>query len=47
MGFLEGKGLSQPYLELVDAYKKRLMSQNGQVAVLKCCPIWKNMRNIV
>ena len=34
-----GEGLSQLYLELVDAYKKRFMPQNGQVAVLKCSPI--------
>ena len=34
-----GEGLSQLYLELVDAYKKRFMPQNGQVAVLKCSPM--------
>ena len=39
-----GEGLSQLYLELVDAYKKRFMPQNGQVAVLKCSPIWKKIR---
>ena len=41
----DGEGLSQLYLELFDAYKKRFMSQNGQVAVLKCSPIWKKIRN--
>ena len=44
MGSSDGEGLSQLYLELVDAYKKRFTSQNGQVAVLKCSPIWKKMR---
>ena len=39
MRSLDGEGLSQLYLELVDAYKKRFMLQNGQVAVLKCSPI--------
>ena len=40
----EGKRLSQLYLELGDAYRKRFMPQNGQVAVLKCSPIWRKMR---
>ena len=40
----DGEGLSQLYLELVDAYKKRFMPQNGKVAVLKCSLIWKKMR---
>ena len=44
MGSSVSEGLSQLYLELVDAYKKRFMPQNGQVAVLKCSPIWKKMR---
>ena len=44
MGSSDGEGLSQLYLELVDAYKKRFMPQNGQTAVLKCSPMWKNMR---
>ena len=44
MGSLDCEGLSQLYLKLVDAYKKRFMPQNGQVAVLKCSPIWKKMR---
>ena len=44
MGCSDSEGLSQLYLELVDAYKKRFMPQNGQVAVLKCYPIWKKMR---
>ena len=30
----DGEGLSQLYLELVDAYKKRFMPKNGQVAIL-------------
>ena len=34
----DGEELSQPYLELVDAYTKRFMPQNRQVAVLKCSP---------
>ena len=42
MGSSDGEGLSQ--LELVDAYKKIFILQNGQVAVLKCSPIWKKMR---
>ena len=44
MGSSDDEGLSQVYLELVDAYKKRFMPQNGQVAVLTCSPIWKKMR---
>ena len=44
MGFSEGEGLPQLYLELFDAYKKRFMPENGQVAVLKCSSIWKKMR---
>ena len=44
MGSSDGEGLSQLYLELVDACKKRFMSQNGQVTVLKCSPIWEKMR---
>ena len=44
MGYLDDEGFSQLYLELVDACKKRFMRQNGQVAVSKCCPIWKKMR---
>ena len=39
MGSSDGEGLSQLYLELVDAYKKKIMPQNGQVVVLKCSPI--------
>ena len=34
MGSSHGEGLSQLYFELVGAYKKRFMPQNGQVAVL-------------
>ena len=44
MGSSDGEGLSQLYLELVDVYEKRFMPQNGQIAVLKCSPIWKKMR---
>ena len=40
MGSSEGEGLSQLYLELVDTYKKLLVPQIGQVAVLKCSTIW-------
>ena len=38
------KRTSQLQQELVNAYKKRFMCENGQVAVVKCSPIWKNMR---
>ena len=44
MGSSDGEGLTQLYLELVDAYRKRFMPQNGQVAVLKCSPMWKKMK---
>ena len=37
-------GSSQLYLELADACKKGFMPQNGQVSILKCSPMWKNMR---
>ena len=37
-----GKKISQLRQEL--AYEKRFMCENGQVAVVKCFPIWKNMR---
>ena len=40
MEFSHDEGLLQLYLELVDANKKRSMPKNGQVAVLKCSPIW-------
>ena len=43
MGSSDGEGLSQLYLELVDAYKKRF-PQSGQATVLKCSPIWKKVR---
>ena len=39
-----GKKTSQLYQELVNAYKKRFMCKNRQVAVLKCSPMWKSMR---
>ena len=38
------KKISQLHQELVNAYKKRFMCENVQVSVLKCSPIWKNMR---
>ena len=44
MGSSNAEGLSQLYLELVDAYTKRFIPYNEQVAVLKCSPIWKKMR---
>ena len=44
MGSSDGERLSQLYLELVDAYRKKFIPQNGQVAVLKCCLILKKMR---
>ena len=40
----DGEGLPQLCLELVDAYKKKIMPQNRQVSVLKCSPVWKKMR---
>ena len=40
MEFSDDEGLLQLYLELVDANKKRFMPKNGQVAILKCSPIW-------
>ena len=40
----DGERLSQLYLELVDAYKKRFIAQNEQVMILKCSPVWKKMR---
>ena len=40
----DGEGLSQFYLELVDAYKKKCMPQNRQVGPLKCSSIWKKMK---
>ena len=39
------KVISQLHQESVNAYKKRCMCENGQVAVVKCSPIRKNMRN--
>ena len=44
VGSSDDEGLSQIYLELVDAYKKKFMTQNGQVVALKRSPIWKKMR---
>ena len=46
MGSSDGEGLSQIYLQLLDAYKKRFTPQNGQVTVLKYSPIWKKERKI-
>ena len=45
IGSSDRKGLLQLYLELVDAYKKRFIPQNGQAAVLTCSSIWKKIRN--
>ena len=42
--FEDSEGLLELYLELVDAYKKKFMPQNGQVVILKCSPIMKKMR---
>ena len=39
-----GRKISQLHQELVNPYKKRFMCENVQVAVVKCSPIWKNMR---
>ena len=40
-----GKKISELHQELVNVYKKRFMREKGQVAVVKCSPIWKkNMR---
>ena len=39
-----GKKISQLRQELVNAYKKRFICENGQVAVVKCSPIWKNLK---
>ena len=47
MGSSDGQGLSQLYLELTDAGKKRFMPQDGQGTALKCSPIWKEMRKVV
>ena len=47
MGSSDGEGLSQLHLELVDAYYKKFMPQNGQVAVLKCSPIWKKWEKVL
>ena len=44
MGSSDDEGLSPLYLELVDASKKRFMTQKGQVVVLQCSRIWKKMR---
>ena len=44
MGSSNGEKLSQLYLELVDACRKRFMPQNGKVAVIKCSPTWKKTR---
>ena len=38
-----GKKTSQLHQELVNAYKKILICENWQVAVVKCSPVWKNM----
>ena len=38
------KKISQLHQELVNAYKKRFMFENGQVTVVECSPVWKNTR---
>ena len=40
----DGEGLLLLYLQIADAYTKRFMPQNGQVAILKCSPVWMKMR---
>ena len=40
---LDGEGLSQLYLKLVDTYKKRFLPHNGQVTVLKCSSMWQKL----
>ena len=37
------KKILQLHEELINAYKKRFMCESGQVAVVKCSPICKNM----
>ena len=39
-----GKKVSQLHQEPVNAFTKRFMCENRQVVVVKCSPIWKNMR---
>ena len=43
----DGEGLSQLYLEFIDACKKGFMPQNGQVTLLKCSPISRKIRKSV
>ena len=40
----DGQRLSQLYLASTNAYRKRFIPQNGQVAVIKYSPTWKKMR---
>ena len=47
MASSDAEVLSQLYLEVVDAYKRRFMLQNRQVAVLKCFPIWKKWEKVL
>ena len=35
------KKISQLHQVLVNTYKKKLMCEDGQVALVKCSPIWK------
>ena len=39
-----GKKIPQLHQELANAYKKRFMCEDGQVAVAKCSPTWINIR---
>ena len=34
------KKISQFHQELVNAYKKKLMCEDGQVTLVKCSPVW-------
>ena len=38
-----GKKISELHQELLNSYKKRFMCEKGQVAVVKCSPIWKKI----
>ena len=38
------KEVSQLYVDLVDAFKKRFKPKNEQIAMLECSPIWKDLR---
>ena len=44
VGSSDDQGLHQLCLEHADAYNKKFMPQNEQVALIKCSPLWKKMR---